>query len=374
MKITKNKIKIKSYLFFKMMTCLNFFLKRKNKLFDNKIKKILIIKGDHIGDTIISTVCFKPLKENYPNAEIDVLCGSWGKKTYEYQNNIKNIYVLDHVLLNRENKNCIRRLLLFLQQLRKIIFILKKEKYDLCLLLRGQERGNMAFISYLINPKYIVGFKGICLENALDYKSEYNNFIPEKDNFLNLLEKIPKFKIKDRNIGYEVVLPKNIKIKPLIKDVGFNIILNIEGHDYNKKLPKEKVVEYLYYYRDKGVNIYVITPPNSKDIKKIQEEINILKIKNVIILDEIEDVFYLLSYLEKCDLLVSIDTSILHLATIKLKNIIGIYYDDPEITVRFSPNVANKYIIKGDKNSIRNIDTREIIKLTNEIIEKNKKL
>lgn len=364
-----NKGSLKFFLFGNFIKLINFLFKKEKKVFPKEIKKILLIKADHIGDTIISTICLTPLRENYPNAKIDVVCGSWGEKTYIYQNKINKIYILDHIFLNRNNQNILKKLVLFLKQLKDLIPILRKEKYDICILLRAQLRGNMAIIAQLIKPQYIVGFEGSGLENILDCISNYNDFIPEKDNFLNLLENIPNFKIKNRKLSYEIVLPSKLELhKPMILKEKFNILINTEGYEINRKIKAERIIEYLIYYKSKEVNIYIVSPPQSIDIEKVRLKIRELEIENAYVLEKVENIFELLYFIKKCDLLISVDSSILHLGGVIQKNIIGIYYDNLEKIIKFGPNTEKKYIVKAERNSIRNIDMKKVIELTDKII------
>ena len=368
-----NKGSFKFFLFEKFIKIINIFITKKKVIEPLKINKILIIKGDHIGDTIISTICLKPLKENFPNATVDVLCGSWGKETYKNQNRIDKIYILDHIFLNRGDEKKFKKMYRFIKQLKYLLPVLKKERYDVCILLRAQLRGNMALIANMIGPKYIVGFKGIGLEKVLSFSSEYNDLIHEKENFLNLLEVIPNFKLKTRKLKYEINFIQSFiekeKIKKIFKNQRFNIILNYEGHDYNKKIPINKVIQYLKYYKNHDINIYIITPPKSNNIEILKNEIRNLRIRNTFILPEVSNLFYLLPYLEEVDLLVSVDTSIIHLGSIHEKKIIGIYYNNNEIINKFSPNVEENYIIKGSENSVRDINIEDVIKVTNKILK-----
>jgi len=50
----------------------------KNKIPGN-IGKILIIRLDHIGDVVFSTMVPQNLKSHYKGAKITLLVGSWGK-------------------------------------------------------------------------------------------------------------------------------------------------------------------------------------------------------------------------------------------------------------------------------------------------------
>ena len=61
-----------------------------NRLFYHKklpqpfnIKKILVVKLDHIGDVLLATPVITNLRLHYPHAHIALLVGSWSKQVVE---------------------------------------------------------------------------------------------------------------------------------------------------------------------------------------------------------------------------------------------------------------------------------------------------
>ncbi len=57
----------------------------------DSIKKILVIKLDHIGDVILSLPAIKLLRQKFPDSHITVLCGPWAKPVLETVKEINNI-------------------------------------------------------------------------------------------------------------------------------------------------------------------------------------------------------------------------------------------------------------------------------------------
>lgn len=369
-----NKEKKIAYLYFGMVKILEIFFKiykKRQNNFPVEIKKILIIKPDHIGDTIISTICLKSLKENYPNSKIDILCGSWGKKTYEYQNKINKIYILDHIFLNRSNINIIKKIMIFIKQYLKNIFLLRKEKYDLCILLRAPLKGNLISLAGFIKSKYIIGYEGMSCENILDAKSEYSLYIPEKDNFFNLLKKIPNFKLKSKTYNYELHYIADNLLKEKIEKLNinknkFNICFNTEGNDENRKLTLEKIIEICKKIQDEEVDIYIINTINNRiKMEKLKKEL-----KNIKILFETLEIYEIGDVLKNMNLLITVDTAITHLGSIFLENIIVLYEKDEIKFPRFSPNVANGYHIISKNKNINYINGEELVEIV-KIIKKN---
>ena len=171
--------------------------------------------------------------------------------------------------MNRKNISKIKKITIFFKEYYKNYSYLKKEKYDLCILLRADIRGNLGTLARFINPKFIVGYQGSGLENILDIGGVYNAEVKEKENILNLLKNIPNFKLKNNEYKYEILLSKNKEIENKIKKEldksKINILFNFEGKDKEKKLTEENVIKILKIVANKKEGtIYLISPPNSE--------------------------------------------------------------------------------------------------------------
>lgn len=377
MKYNGNVGSLNYFLYIIFLKIVNIILRKKQRELPKEIKKILIIKPDHIGDTIISTVAFKPLKENYLDCKIDILCGSWGERTYKYQNKINKIYILDHIFLNRKNISKIKKITIFFKEYYKNYSYLKKEKYDLCILLRADIRGNLGTLARFINPKFIVGYQGSGLENILDIGGVYNAEVKEKENILNLLKNIPNFKLKNNEYKYEILLSKNKEIENKIKKEldksKINILFNFEGKDKEKKLTEENVIKILKIVANKKEGtIYLISPPNSeKKIENIKQMILKENLKNIVIINEISNFFHIGYILKNMDIAVSVDTSIIHLASVFIEKIIGIFYEYPIVKNQFLPDGKESIVIRSKGNNLNDINYDELKQVIYKMIEEN---
>ncbi|MGK4199256.1 glycosyltransferase family 9 protein [Fusobacterium sp. HC1336] len=359
------KLEVYIYIMLVKIISILFIFRRPNK-FPNKIKKILLVRPDHLGDTIISTVVLKPLRENYLNAEIDIICGSWSKKTYQYQKEVNNIYVIDHFWLNRNRINLFKKVILFFKQMLENRKELKEKKYDICIMLRGSLKANLLYYSFLLRPKYIIGFEGMGSEKLLDNLVKYSYEIPEKINLLNLLKKIPKFKLYNSNYKYELFIKKNKKekkqfIKLMTINSYKNILFNFEGNDEFKKFSEKEVINLLKLFMKDNVNIYILHPLNKeKKVQNIEEELKNLNIENAIFLPLLEDFFDIKFILDYIDVLISVDTAVLHIGSIYVKNIIGLYSNDLRISKVYAPDSENSIIIQSKNKRIGDIPSEEI--------------
>lgn len=109
---------------------INLALYRKKIQDPSKIKKVLIIKLDHIGDVILATPSITNIKKHFKNAEIDILVNPLCKDLVSTNPYIDNVIGYDSLLFKRgEGYNLFRNA--------STIFRLFKERYDVIIDLRG---------------------------------------------------------------------------------------------------------------------------------------------------------------------------------------------------------------------------------------------
>lgn len=111
------------------------------------IRKILIINPGGIGDLIMLTPCLQILRDNFPEAQIDVFTG--------FSTPVSGQIIREGGLVGRVidfdwNKNNFFRKI-------KFIYKLRKEKYNLSIITTGVNPFKGGFFSYLIGAKIRVG-------------------------------------------------------------------------------------------------------------------------------------------------------------------------------------------------------------------------
>lgn len=120
----------------------------KKELFrKEKIRKILIIRIDRIGDIVLSTPAIRALKENFPQAHIAIMVNPYIKELI-----VENPYLNEIIVYDEKGR----------QQrfLSRISFIknLRKKKFDLALDLLLSYKLKTALLAYLSGARYRVGF------------------------------------------------------------------------------------------------------------------------------------------------------------------------------------------------------------------------
>ena len=355
----KKRLTIFYIIYLKFLEVILGLFKTKKRKFPEKIKKILIVKTDHIGDTIISTICFEALKENYKEVKIDVVCGSWGKNTYIGNEYINKVFIIDHFFLNRNNCSKLKKIKIFFKKYIKLIFELKKIEYDLCFFLRAPIKGNLGTIVSFINSSYNVGFIGMGLDKLLDKCVMYNFDIHEKENFLNLLRSIPNFELQNKEYSYKVPFIKDEVLENYceknMQKFKEKILINYEGGDIKRILIKEKVIEIIKKVSNNTNKIYLMTTQNNKDKNfQILDQLKKIGMNNIEVLPQVDNIFKLGYFLKKIDKVITVDTAITHLASVYVDDITVLYYNDfgyinnPK---RFYPNCKRyKNIVSKTEN------------------------
>lgn len=126
------------YLFFKSH--------KKTNPYPKKIRKILLIRRNRLGDAINLLPIIYTIKKNYPHIEINVLANKYNAEIFEYCTAITHIHILNESSWLGQN-------FLFLNPMIKH---LKKENFDLVIAMGGYT-SRLAKITYALKPKYSVG-------------------------------------------------------------------------------------------------------------------------------------------------------------------------------------------------------------------------
>lgn len=108
----KDFVKIRNYLsaltidlsigfLFKFNNLMKNLIKDKNQI---KIKNILVIKLDHIGDVLLMTPALGAIRKLYPEAHISCLIGNWAKEVLSGNRSIDEIILWDAPWHIRDSK------------------------------------------------------------------------------------------------------------------------------------------------------------------------------------------------------------------------------------------------------------------------------
>jgi ADP-heptose:LPS heptosyltransferase len=318
---------------------LRYLTSKKNTTFDiNKSQKILILKYDRIGDMIVSTPIFRELKKRFPNVQISVLASKANKDVLKYNPYVSHIYT--------NYKNSIFRDL-------PILLKLRKNNFDVCIELEHSVIPHAIFRLKVIKPKKIIsiykdgryGVKGSELK-LYDYFTKKD----KKNHFGKIwLDTLIFFGIHAEVNRYDFFIGdiERSKATNFINLLGQSkkIGINIEGSFKEKSIKKnelEQICKELFKHHNDIKIILLYRPEMRLFVNKTLTEINL---DYVISSYQTNSIVDLAALVEQLDLVISPDTSIVHIASSFDKPIISIHENNIDSFRLWSPTSTIKHTV-----------------------------
>jgi len=155
--------------------------------FDFNRAKLLCLRQNQIGDTLISTPIFSALKQHYPNLIIDVLLDKRNATTLDTNPNIRTRYILKQKLID----------------FFKAMMAVRREKYDFIVDLVHTPSSLSTLFCLLGNARFTVGFER---ENDFIYDVKVP-FKREVRMLRTLAEILTAFRIKPDDVNLRPCFP-----------------------------------------------------------------------------------------------------------------------------------------------------------------------
>ena len=342
-------------------------IKLGNFIENNEIRKILFLRYDgKIGDMVINTLMFREIKKKYPYIEIGVVTKEGAKVVIENNPNVDKIYEY------KKDRKSIKELSLEIAA----------EKYDLLIDFSEMLRVNQMMLINLCKARFNIGIDreewelfDITIKSGIDFY--WTDHITER--YSAYLKKIG-FKEKEIDKKYDIYIAETDKYKEFLKGIKEEkiVVLNPYGASKHKSFSLEtldKIIKYL-----KSVNVGVILIYFGEKYRELEQ----LKKdnENVYIPQNIETIQDSVYLIKGADLVITPDTSIVHIASALNKANISVYppkggkYGVDHLV--WAPKTKEtKVIFCEDKKSqydeidINTFDFQEMKKLIGERYEKN---
>ena len=275
-----------------------------------EIKNILVVENTFIGDLINATPVFKVLKENFKNSKITVMCLNKSKEVIENNKNVDNIIAIDNepkffdfrkwILIKKEVKKRDFQLAIILHHggvAISLLLLLAKIKYRLGCTRTGILKGKGFFLNKKIYP-----------QNSIRHIVEQN---------LDVLKLIP-VKIDESWKRIEINCKKEEEEKIINK---FNLSnknkyvgVHIGTQHKSQRWQTEKWVEVINHLILQK-NTFVILTGTENDLEEINYLLNKIEKKEKIIIAAGEtNLRELFALVKQLNLIISIDTSAVHIA------------------------------------------------------------
>jgi ADP-heptose:LPS heptosyltransferase len=328
-------------------------------------ENILILTYDKIGDMVLTTPMLRILKENYPDVNIDVFASSRNKDIIKYNPNIRNIYEF-----NNEDKSKVFKNI-------KAILKARKTKYDYIIdCWRKISLFQFLKLRFLRAKIKITPYKLNYFEKITGYKTNdlkiYDRVHGNRKNkhfsrfFIELLGNLNKKNINNASYDFYYNSMGKNKAKKLLSKIDtknivvFNTDSRTDERSINFKDIKLIVGEIL---KNKDVSIIVLAKKNR--LKKLKKNEN-LKYDNLYFSYSLDSILEIGPIFEKTDVLISPDTSFIHIGCAFDIKIIGIYSNNMGNYKRFKPRTGEFGVVFSDNdkmNSIENFDPNGVVKL-----------
>jgi ADP-heptose:LPS heptosyltransferase len=300
------------------------------------MKKFCIVQLGRIGDLILTTPLIKALKDTFPDSEVHILAG---RNNYQF---IKDYPLVDQVYVYQ--KKIIDTFLLF----RK----LKKEKYDYWIDPKDHYSGESLFFKRLAKPLNSSGFNR---KTKQDYtysvksaEEQYDMHVIDRYldavSFLKIKATVkrPVLFLSDQSESELLKYLNNHKIKKYIH-------INISASKAERYWPRKKWIELIKKIGSDSTLI-ISADPKDKDFAIVLSESG-------------ENCFYyqtkslsdLYSLSNHSEVLISPDTSVIHIASAFNKKIIGLYANRPWNLIKYAPSSDHSKVLINE-NSYSKID------------------
>jgi len=287
-------------------------VKRFNK---GKIKRILVIRIDEIGDVILTTPVFKALKKGFPDCEADVLIKKGTKELLEHNPNVDNLIICEKDWLR--NKLNIAYFLSLAKKLRK--------RYDLVIELHTSPV-NILFAFLIGGYKIGYAFRGLgFLLNKTRFSAKKKHII---DRNLDLLKSVSiNYKNKELDVFYSK--KEDDYVNSLLKKhnlIGKKLICVNPGTLRTNKLWQNPKWALLSDRLIEEFNACILFTGSSNEKSLVNDIINSVRNKNKTInLAGETSLLQLAALTKKCKLLIGTDTGPLHIARAVETPLIGLY-------------------------------------------------
>ena len=150
------------------------FFRSKRSIIPKQVKRVLLIKTAGIGDTVLVGAIVLEIKQQYPKAQIDIVCSKNNAAMAKMLPGISEVYIFN---MKAPFKS--------LRLLRKL------EQFDLLIDFAPWPRIN-AVVSYVVDATFKVGFKRKDMYRHYIYDSsiEHLDTVHEIDNYRNLIKAV----------------------------------------------------------------------------------------------------------------------------------------------------------------------------------------
>jgi len=294
-------------------------LYHKKNQFPQDVRKILVLRVDHIGDVIMSTGIYRHLKKKFPESKVSVLTGIWGKEIIENNPYIDEIIVHNCPWWKRIRGEEAGYLKWLIKELPEVIKKIKKKSFDIGIDLRGDFR-HILFFLFLGRVKYKISYNRSGGEYLLERAVDYDISMHEIEKNFKLLEEIGIKNLPFPDKQPEIFLREEEKEKVesflnknKISEGTLKVVLHAGAGNKLRMWEEENFVHLIKKISEKYNTVFFLI--GGSEEKKMYEEIIRKSSGNVYNLAEKLNIRDTAALIEKSSIFIGNDSSMGHLAS-----------------------------------------------------------
>jgi ADP-heptose:LPS heptosyltransferase len=314
-------------------------------------KKFLIVQLGRIGDIILMSPMFAAIKKDNPHHEIHLLCGRHNEHMAKYYSSISKVYT--------HNKNIF-----------KLIGLLKKlnaEKYDIWIDPKDHYSAESRFFANRIHVPIKIGFNRDNKNKVFTHplNSDKTNFGRHViDRNLEALEPLLGKIDLPKKPNLKVNSESELRFKKFLPDIQIAnyILVNISASSKSRYWLVVNWINLINAFPDRSFLIN----GDTKDIDDVQQILDKCKNAHYYKATSFVDVITFVNY---ADLLISPDTSLIHVASAFNIPTIGLYQNAEWNYTKFAPlSQKHKVIVGHSDQYITDIKLQEVINAMDELL------
>ena len=339
----------------------------RKKSIDFDIKKsqsVLFLRYDRIGDMVITTPVFRELKLAYPDISITVLASKAN------QNVLLNNPYVDHIITNHKNS---------LFQDLPLLLKLRRQKFDACVEFDHSVVPHAILRLKIINPKKVISVKkdGRYGVNGSEL-SLYDFYTdkPKKSHFRDIwLATLKPFDVKPKSNNYDLFITdtQQKQAQNFIKQYSskFLVGINLEGAVKGKKIKFSELWQICQGLHKANNNIQVIILTTPGNLQSIYEKVTEGSLDYVVTSYKTDTILDAAALISQLDLIITPDTSIVHIASAFNKPIVTIHENNQDSYQLFSPvSTISKTVFSNSKKSLKGYPLDLLLSYSKDIISR----
>jgi len=331
-------------------------------------KNVLFFRYDRIGDMVITTPVFRELKLAYPHLKITVLASIINKDVLLNNPHIENV-------VTTYKNNIISNLPLLLK--------LRKKNFDVCIEFDHSVVPHAIIRLKIIKPKKVISIKkdgryGVN-GNELSLYDIYTEK-PKKGHFRDIwLGVLKPFNVNPKSNEYELFVTKKLenKAKVFLKQYStkFLVGINLEGAIRGKKIRFSELykISQGLYKQVNNVQIIILTAP--KKFQSVSKKVKQMGLDYVEISYKTDNIPEVASIINQLDLIITPDTSIVHIASAFNKPIVTIHENNQDSYKLFSPtSKLHRTVFSKSKDDLNDFSVELLLSYCFKLINLNTKV